>query len=474
MMKAGSSCSTHPAPSRGASSSSQSYWARRACDDTAATPPSAATAPLRTEVAVFTAGHRNLAIKNELPGRTSAYRVAEVRPQVNGIILKRLFREGATVKAGEPLYQIDPARYEASRDLARADLKNAEAGLKLARLKEKRYTALVAKEAVSRQTYDEAIAAVEQGEAKVAAAKANLELAQINLNYTKVTSPISGRIGKSAITEGSLVTANQQTALATVTQLDPIYVDVTQSSVELLKLRKEIAEGKLVGADETQAPVSLMMEDGSPYPDRGRLQFSDVTVDESTGSIRLRALFPNPRMDLLPGLFVRAAIRQAGSGTGDPGAPAERAAQSGRQHRGLARLAGRHGGPATGDHPPGGRRPMAGRERTERGRPRDCLRIPEDAPRRPGRRRSLRGGERPGRSGRFQHAPLIGFVPWHVSSSTARSSPGSSPSSSCWPAGFRSFAFPSSNIRASRRPRWRSTPPIPAPRRRPSRTRSPR
>ena len=282
-----------------------------ACDDTAATPPSAATAPLRTEVAVFTAGHRNLAIKNELPGRTSAYRVAEVRPQVNGIILKRLFREGATVKAGEPLYQIDPARYEASRDLARADLKNAEAGLKLARLKEKRYTALVAKEAVSRQTYDEAIAAVEQGEAKVAAAKANLELAQINLNYTKVTSPISGRIGKSAITEGSLVTANQQTALATVTQLDPIYVDVTQSSVELLKLRKEIAEGKLVGADETQAPVSLMMEDGSPYPDRGRLQFSDVTVDESTGSIRLRALFPNPRMDLLPGLFVRAAIRQA-------------------------------------------------------------------------------------------------------------------------------------------------------------------
>ena len=283
-----------------------------ACDDTTATQPSAAVAaPQRTEVAVFTVGHRNLAIKNELPGRTSAYRVAEVRPQVNGIILKRLFEEGSAVKDGQPLYQIDPARYQASRNLARADLKKAEAGLKLARLKAKRYTALVAKEAVSRQTYDEAIAAVEQGEADVAAAKANLQLAQINLNYTKVTSPISGRIGKSAITEGSLVTANQSTALATVTQLDPIYVDVTQSSVELLKLRKDIAAGKLSGADENQAPVSLMMEDGSPYPERGRLQFSDVTVDEGTGSIRLRALFPNPHGDLLPGLFVRAAIRQA-------------------------------------------------------------------------------------------------------------------------------------------------------------------
>ena len=282
-----------------------------ACDDTTATQPSAAAPPPRTEVAVFTVGHRNLAIKNELPGRTAAYRVAEVRPQVNGIILKRLFEEGSTVKDGQPLYQIDPARYQASRNLAKADLKKAEAGLKLARLKAKRYTALVAKEAVSRQTYDEAIAAVEQGEADVAAAKANLQLAQINLNYTKVTSPISGRIGKSAITEGSLVTANQPTALATVTQLDPIYVDVTQSSVELLKLRKDIAAGKLSGADETQAPVSLTMEDGSPYPERGRLQFSDVTVDESTGSIRLRALFPNPNGDLLPGLFVRAAIRQA-------------------------------------------------------------------------------------------------------------------------------------------------------------------
>lgn len=281
-----------------------------ACDEpTAATTP--ALTPAQTEVSVITVQPRKLVIKNELSGRTSAYRVAEVRPQVNGIILKRLFTEGGEVEAGQPLYQIDPATYQAAYALAKADLAKADAGLKVARLKADRYTSLVRTDTVSRQAYDDAIAAVEQGAAQVAAAKAALDAAAINLEYTRVSSPISGRIGKSAFTEGALVTANQTTPLATVTQLDPIYVDVTQSSLELLKLRKAVAEGKLKDADATQALVTLIMEDGREYPEPGRLQFSDVTVDQSTGSIRLRAVFPNPREELLPGLFVRAVIQQA-------------------------------------------------------------------------------------------------------------------------------------------------------------------
>jgi len=284
--------------------------AATACDDTtAAQAPGAPPAP--AEVGVVRVQPQKLVIKNELTGRTSAYRVAEVRPQVNGIILKRLFTEGGEVKAGQPLYQIDPATYQAAYALAKADVAKADAGLKVARLKADRYTSLVRTDTVSRQSYDDAIAAVEQGVAQVAAAKAALDAAAINLDYTRVSSPISGRIGKSAVTEGALVTANQTTALATVTQLDPIYVDVTQSSAELLKLRKAIAEGKLTGADATQAPVALLMEDGREYPEPGRLQFSDVTVDQTTGSIRLRAVFANPREELLPGLFVRAVIQQA-------------------------------------------------------------------------------------------------------------------------------------------------------------------
>lgn len=281
-----------------------------ACDEPTAAPTPAA-APPRTEVGVITVQPRKLEIKEELPGRTSAYRVAEVRPQVSGIIVKRLFEEGSEVKAGQPLYQIDPATYKAATALARADLAKAEAGLKAARLKANRYTSLVRTDTVSRQAYDDAIAAVEQGEAGVAAAKAALDAARINLDYTQVASPISGRIGKSAVTEGALVTANQTTALATVTQLDPIYVDVTQSSLQLLKLRKAIAEGRLKDVADGEAPVTLLMEDGHAYPETGRLQFSEVTVEESTGSVRLRAVFANPREDLLPGLFVRAVIRQA-------------------------------------------------------------------------------------------------------------------------------------------------------------------
>ncbi len=281
-----------------------------ACGEPTESPSLPGPSP-RTEVGVVTVQLRRLVIEDELLGRTSAYRVAEVRPQVNGIILKRLFEEGGEAKAGQPLYQIDPATYQAAYILAKADLAKAQAGLKAARLKADRYTSLVRTDTVSRQAYDDAIATVEQSEAQVEAAKATVDVAHINLDYAKVLSPISGRIGKSSVTEGALVTANQANALATVTQLDPIYVDVTQSSLELLKLRKAIAEGKLKNADATQAPVTLLMEDGHPYPEPGRLQFSEVTVEQTTGSVRLRAIFPNPREDLLPGLFVRAVIRQA-------------------------------------------------------------------------------------------------------------------------------------------------------------------
>ena len=281
-----------------------------ACDDSSATSPAPAANPIPIEVGVVRVSRQKLAVTNDLPGRTSAYRIAEVRPQVDGIILKRLFEEGGEVQAGQQLYQIDPARYRAAYDSAVADLDKAKAVLNLARLKAKRYGALVGKSVVSQQTYDETVAAVAEGEAQVAAGKAAVDAARINLDYTKVSAPISGRIGKSAFTEGALVTANQVTPLATVTQLDPIYVDVTQSSSELLKLRKAISEGKLTGADDRQAPVTLMLADGLEYPEPGELQFSDVIVDESTGSIRLRAIFPNPRKDLLPGLFVRAVIKQ--------------------------------------------------------------------------------------------------------------------------------------------------------------------
>lgn len=281
------------------------------CDEpkTAAAPPQQAARPV--EVAVVTVQPQRLTITSELPGRTAAYRVAEVRPQVGGIILKRLFEEGRDVKAGQQLYQIDPAPYQAALETAKAELAKAQAAAKASRAKAARYKILVADNAVSRQDYDDIVATVEQNDAQIAAAQAAVQTARINLDYTKVFAPISGRIGKSAFTEGALVTANQAEALATVTQLDPIYVDVTQSSAQLMQLRRQIAEGKLQGADAAQAPVTLALEDGGlPYDQPGRLQFSDVTVDQSTGAVRLRAVFPNPRQDLLPGLFVRAQVSQ--------------------------------------------------------------------------------------------------------------------------------------------------------------------
>ncbi len=252
---------------------------------------------------------QRLELTTELVGRTSAVRIAEIRPQVNGIIQKQLFEEGATVKAGQQLYQIDPALYQAAYDSALADLAKANANVKTARAKAARYKDLVAVNAVSKQDYDDVAATLAQNEADVASAKAALDTARTNLGYTRVFSPIDGRIGKSSATEGALVTANQTTTLTTVTQLDPIYVDVTQSSSDLLKLKRSIALGRVEGS-ETGAPVTVKFEGGDAYGETGTLRFSGVVVDESTGTVQLRAAFPNPKEELLPGMFVRAIIGQ--------------------------------------------------------------------------------------------------------------------------------------------------------------------
>ena len=255
------------------------------------------------QVSVHIVKSAPLAVKTELPGRTDAYRVAEVRPQVSGIILHCNFTEGSDVKAGESLYQIDPATYQAAYDNAKGELVKAQAAANIAHLTVKRYVPLVGTQYVSKQEYDQAVATAQQADASVVAAKAGVESARINLAYTKVTSPINGRIGKSSVTEGALVTNGQSTALATVQQLDPIYVDVTQSSSDFMRLKQQTSLQK----GDTSS-VELLMENGQPYPLKGTLQFSDVTVDESTGSITLRALFPNPQHMLLPGMFVRARI----------------------------------------------------------------------------------------------------------------------------------------------------------------------
>lgn len=251
-------------------------------------------------------------LTTELSGRTSAFQVSEVRPQVGGIIQKRLFVEGADVKAGQALYQIDPASYQATYDSARANLAKAEASLISTRNKASRYEELVAIKAVSQQDNDDSQAALKQAQADVAAAKAAVETARINLDYTRVAAPISGRIGRSSVTPGALVTAGQSAALATVQQLDTIYVDVTQSSAEVLRLRRDLASGELKAAGANLAAVKLILEDGSAYPQTGKLQFSDVTVNQSTGSITLRAVFPNPKGDLLPGMYVRAVLEEGG------------------------------------------------------------------------------------------------------------------------------------------------------------------
>jgi len=255
------------------------------------------------QVTVHVVNNAPLSITTELPGRTSAFRVAEVRPQVSGIILKRHFIEGSDVQAGESLYQIDPATYQAAYDSAKGDESKAQAAAAIAHLTVKRYVPLLGTKYISQQDYDQAVATARQADADVMAAKAAVESARINLAYTKVTSPITGRIGKSSVTEGALVTNGQSDAMATVQQLDPIYVDVTQSSSDFMRLKQE----SLQHGGEAKS-VQLLMENGQAYSRKGTLQFSDVTVDESTGSITLRAIFPNPQHTLLPGMFVRARI----------------------------------------------------------------------------------------------------------------------------------------------------------------------
>jgi len=251
-----------------------------------------------------------VSLTTELPGRTSAYRVAEVRPQVNGVVLKRLFKEGDLVAAGQQLYQIDPAPYEATLESARAALAHARAAVTAAKLTEERYAALVEAHAVSRQDYDNAAATLQQDEADVTSGQAAVRAAEINLAYTKVYSPISGRTGRSSITEGALVTVNQATSLVTITQLDPMYVDLTQPSATLVRLKRELTAGQIRRVDANQAPAQLLLEDGSQYERPGTLEFSEVTVDQGTGSVTLRAIFPNPQGLLLPGMFVRATIEE--------------------------------------------------------------------------------------------------------------------------------------------------------------------
>ncbi len=262
------------------------------------------------EVIVVVMQYERVPIITELPGRTSAYLVAEVRPQVNGVIKERLFTEGSDVKAGDVLYQIDPAPYQAAYDNAAASLARVEANLLPVRSKAERYKELVAIKAVSQQEYEDVSAALLQVEADIKYWKAAVESARINLGYTRITAPISGRTGKSNVTVGALATANQGTAFTTIQKLDPVYVDATQSSANLLELKRNLTSGKIKGDGPGQARVKLLLEDGTAYPAEGILKFSDVTIDPSTGSFILRMVFPNPKYILLPGMYVRALVQE--------------------------------------------------------------------------------------------------------------------------------------------------------------------
>lgn len=247
-------------------------------------------------------------LRSELPGRTVAFLTSDVRPQVSGIVKERLFQEGADVTAGQVLYRIDPSSYQATYDQAKADLGNAQAAVASSKLKDERYTELLQIQGVSKQDADEAHATYLQAMATVALKKAALESARINLGYTQVRAPISGRIGKSSVTAGALVTANQDTALATIRALDPVYVDLTQSSAQLLQLRKLLGTQ---GIKSGSRRVRLELEDGTEYSETGTLQFQEVAVDQATGSVTLRAQFPNPHGVLLPGMYVRAVLDEA-------------------------------------------------------------------------------------------------------------------------------------------------------------------
>lgn len=262
------------------------------------------------EVSYVTVRTTSVATTTELSGRTSPSLIAEVRPQVGGIILKRLFNEGTDVRAGQALFQIDPDLYQAAIDNARAALARSEANLAATKLKADRMRELLTDQAVSRQDYDNADAALKQVQADIQYGKATLETAQINLKFTVIKAPISGRIGRSNVTVGALVTAHQPLALATIQQMDPMYVDVTQSTAEILKLRRQLSEGRLDSNGKNMKNVRLYLEDSTEYPLKGNIQFQDVSVDPSTGSVILRMLFPNPKTILLPGMFVRAIIQE--------------------------------------------------------------------------------------------------------------------------------------------------------------------
>ncbi len=268
--------------------------------------PGAAALP---QVGVVTLQPQRVALSADLSGRTVAYQSAEVRPQVNGIVKTRAFTEGSDVKSGQLLYQIDPASYQAALDSAKAAQSKAEATATTAKLKAGRYDELAGIDAVSKQLRDDAQAALKQAQADVEATRAAVRAAQIDLDRTRVTAPIAGRIGRSAVTPGALVTANQAGAMATLQQLDPIYVDVTQTSAELLRLQRDLAEGRLQRDASGQARVKLLLEDGSTYAQEGKLQFSELQVDPASGSVTLRAQFPNPKRQLLPGMYVRAQVQ---------------------------------------------------------------------------------------------------------------------------------------------------------------------
>ena len=279
--------------------------AMTACNRAVQAPP-----PPAPEVATVTVAQQQVLLTTELPGRTSPYLIAEIRPQVNGLIQKRLFKEGSDVKAGQELYQIDPAPFQAALDNAQAALGRTEANLPALQLRANRYKEALADKAVSRQDLDDASAALNQVQADIRYYRAMVETARINLNYAHVVSPISGRIGTSTVTDGAIVTAYQPVALATIQQLDPIYVDVPQSTTELLRLQRRLEEGR-INRDGTNAnQVQLMLGDGATFPLEGTVQFRDVSVDPTTASVILRMVFPNPNGVLLPGMFVRAVVKE--------------------------------------------------------------------------------------------------------------------------------------------------------------------
>lgn len=280
-----------------------------ACGQASSQPGAGAGAAQAAKVSVVTLQPQRVELTAELAGRTVAYQNAEVRPQVTGIVKTRAFTEGSDVSAGQLLYQIDPASYQAALDSAKAALAKAEANVTTTKLKAGRYEELAGIDAVSKQLRDDTQAALKQAQADVAAATAAVRAAQIDLDRTRVSAPIAGRIGRSAVTPGALVTANQAGAMATLQQLDPIYVDVTQTSAELLRLQRDLAEGRLQRDAAGQARVKLVLEDGTTYAQEGKLQFSELQVDPASGSVTLRAQFPNPKRQLLPGMYVRAQVQ---------------------------------------------------------------------------------------------------------------------------------------------------------------------